>query len=71
MNAYLVYTLIDWEEGRVSVDAKTAREAVAMTDGAVKAVKVGANVFDPTEQEQDEEREEAFHTLIEETGNIY
>jgi phosphoribosylformylglycinamidine (FGAM) synthase PurS component len=71
MNIYLVTTLIDWKEGRVNTEAETAKEAMARTEGAIKAVKVGARVFDTSEQEQDKEREEMYHTLIEDTGNNY
>jgi hypothetical protein len=71
MNIYLVTTLIDWKEGRVNIEAETAREAIARTEGAIKAVKVGTRVFDTSEQEQDKEREEMYHTLIEDTGSNY
>ncbi len=67
---YLVTTMTDWKEEKHATRANSKEEARAQFKDVVRVVKIITPVFDPSEQEQDEEREEAFFDLMESTGII-
>jgi hypothetical protein len=74
MNTYYVKFIDqDWSEKTRRIDAASAKEVRATFENVISVVKVGAALEREinSEVEEDREREEAYHTLIEQTGNIY